>query len=108
MRSSMTSCRFRGVVLLLSSLCPLCLCGNSALADPKKPTYDEDVLPILKLHCAKCHDNEKQKGGLNLTTFAALQQGGSSGVAVVAGSPNKSRLYVLTTHAEEPKMPPSG
>ena len=75
--------------------------------DPKKPTYDEDVLPIVKAHCAACHGADKQKGGLNLATFAALKAGGSSGEVVVAGNPDKSRIYTLTTHKEEPVMPPS-
>jgi WD40 repeat protein len=61
------------------SLWALCLCGESLLADPKKPTYDEDVLPVFKQHRTNCHGNDKQKGGLNLATFPALQQGGSSG-----------------------------
>ncbi len=79
-----------------------------ALADPKKPTYDEDVLPVLKQHCVSCHGNDKQKGGLNVATFAALKQGGASGEVVKPGDTGKSRLFTLTTHAEEPKMPPSG
>ena len=41
-------------------------------ADAKNPTYDDDVMPILKQACINCHGNEKQKGGLNLATFAAM------------------------------------
>lgn len=82
--------------------------GRVASADPTKPTYDEDVLPVFKQHCTNCHGNDKQKGDLNLATFAALQKGGSSGAVVVPGNPDKSRLYTLSTHREEPKMPPSG
>ena len=78
----------------------------SAFADPKKPTYDEDVLPIVKLHCVNCHGTDKQKSGLNLATFAALKQGGSSGEVFKPGDPDKSRLFTLTSHKEEPKMPP--
>src|SRR5205085_1357755 len=90
------------------ALCSLCLCGETLQADPKKPTYDEDVLPVFKQHCANCHGNDKQKGGLNLATFAALQQGGSSGAVVTPGEPDKSRVYTLPAHKEEPKMPPKG
>ncbi|MGL4422660.1 MAG: c-type cytochrome domain-containing protein, partial [Gemmataceae bacterium] len=77
-------------------------------ADAKKPTFEEDIKPILVQHCASCHSNDKQKGGLNLASFAATMQGGSSGAVVMAGNPDKSRLYTLTAHTEEPKMPPSG
>jgi len=78
-----------------------------ALADAKKPTFDEDVMPILKQSCIICHSNDKQKGGLNMATFAATMQGGSSGVVVAAGNPDKSRLFTMSAHKEEPVMPPS-
>jgi hypothetical protein len=82
--------------------------GSRVLADAKNPTYDDDVLPIVKQSCINCHGNDKQKGGLNLATYAAMMQGGSSGVVVKAGDPSKSRIYTLSAHTEEPKMPPSG
>jgi hypothetical protein len=94
-----------GLTLGLFSLCTLCLCGSRSNADPAKPTYDEDVVAIFKQHCTACHGNDKQKSDLNLATFAALQKGGSSGAVVVPGDPGKSRVYKLTAHLEEPKMP---
>ena len=85
------------------------LVGKSgASADPAKPTFDEDVLPVLKQHCTNCHGNDKQKGDLNVATFAALQKGGSAGGVVTPGNPDKSRLFTMSSHKEEPKMPPSG
>jgi WD40 repeat protein len=81
---------------------------GSVFADPKKPTFDDDVLPIFKQYCGNCHGNDKQKGGLNLATFAAAKQGGSSGEAFKPGDPDKSRVYRLTAHKEEPFMPTSG
>jgi hypothetical protein len=96
---------------------PLLLCltltaalagGGRVLADGKNPTYADDVLAVFKQHCTNCHGADKQKGGLNLATYAALQAGGASGAVVAPGDPAKSRLYTLTAHAEEPKMPPSG
>ena len=82
--------------------------GRAATADPKKPTFDEDVLPVFKQHCTNCHGNDKQKGDLNLATFAAMKNGGSSGPVVAPGDPAKSRVYALSAHLDEPKMPPSG
>jgi hypothetical protein len=81
--------------------------GSRVHADAKNPTYVDDVLPIVKLHCANCHGDDKQKGGLNLATYAAMQQGGGSGAVVVPGNPDKSRIFTLTDHKEEPKMPPN-
>ncbi len=79
-----------------------------AKADPARPTFDDDVLPVLRQHCLNCHGNDKQKGDLNLATYAALQKGGAGGAVVVPGDPSKSRVYALSAHLEEPKMPPSG
>lgn len=89
------------IVLLASAIA-----AGASLADPKNPTYDEDVKPVLTQHCLGCHSADKQKGGLDLSTFSAVKAGGSSGDVLKPGDPDKSRLYALTAHTEEPKMPP--
>ena len=94
-----------GFALGLFSLAALCLNGSTSHADPAKPTYDEDVVAIFKQHCTNCHGNDKQKSDLNLATFPAMQKGGSSGAVVVPGNPDKSRVYLLSAHKDEPKMP---
>jgi hypothetical protein len=93
---------------ILSCVCAalLCPCGSYSFADSKNPTYADDVLPVLRQHCLGCHGPDKQKGGLDLATFAAAMQGGSSGAVVIPGDPDKSRLFTLPAHKEEPKMPP--
>ena len=80
----------------------------AARADAPKVTFDDDVAPIVRQHCQGCHNTDKQRGGLNLATYAALKLGGSSGEVVAPGDPDKSRLYTMTAHQEEPVMPPSG
>ncbi len=92
----------------LGAALTLIACGSRVLADAKNPTYEQDVLPIVKQSCANCHGNDKQKGGLNLATYQAMKQGGSSGEVVKPGDPGKSRIYTLAAHLEEPKMPPKG
>ena len=92
---------------MLRSCLILLLLPAVALADAQKPTFDEDVAPLLKQHCAACHNNDKQKGGLNMATFAMLKAGGSSGEVILPGNPTKSRLYTMSAHKEEPVMPPS-
>ncbi|MGL6073274.1 MAG: c-type cytochrome domain-containing protein [Fimbriiglobus sp.] len=90
------------------SFLALGLVSSAVLADAKNPTFNDDVLPVIKQHCMNCHSNDKQRGGLNLASHAAMMQGGSSGAVVVPGDPDKSRMFTLTAHKEEPKMPPSG
>ncbi len=41
-----------------------------------------DVLPILDARCAACHGDRRRKGGLGLTSTAAIAAGGSSGPVV--------------------------
>ncbi len=91
--------RIAVLFLLIVSCSPL-------LADAAKPNFVDDVLPVLKQSCVACHSDDKQRGGLNLASFASAMQGGSSGVVVTAGQPDKSRLFTLANHTEEPKMPP--
>ena len=98
----------RPLSLASFTIAAIACAGSSAFADPQKPTFDDDVLPILKQHCTNCHGNDKQKSDLNLATYAALKTGGAGGQVVVPGDPSKSRLYTLTAQTEEPKMPPSG
>ena len=41
--------------------------------------FENDVLPILKANCFRCHDGENIKGGLRLGSRAGLLVGGDSG-----------------------------
>lgn len=86
-----------GFVLLAAAL---------AASAQEKVTFQEHVLPIFENSCNKCHNPDKKKGDLDLTTFAALMRGGGSGAAVVSGDPDGSKLNRVMNHAEEPEMPP--
>ena len=44
----------------------------------EKVTYDDHVLPVFQAACLNCHNPDKTKGGLDLSTFAATMRGGSS------------------------------
>src|SRR5262245_260029 len=87
------------------ALIVLAVDGPRALADGKNPTFADDIAPVFKQHCTKCHGADAQKSDLNLATYATLQKGGASGAIIVPGNPDKSRLFLLVDHREEPKMP---
>jgi WD40 repeat protein len=72
----------------------------------KVVTFKDHVAPILRTHCLNCHNPDKSRADLNVATYQALMAGGSSGEAIAPGSPDKSRLYRLVAHLEEPHMPP--
>lgn len=71
----------------------------------EKVTYDDNVTPILRNSCFKCHNPDKAKGDLDLTTFSAVMKGGGSGKAVSPGDASGSKLFKAIAHAEEPFMP---
>ena len=48
-------------------------------AEPKKVTYEDDVLPIFRDNCLKCHNPDKLKGDLDLSSFSSAIKGGGSG-----------------------------
>lgn len=73
----------------------------------EKTTYADHVLPLVEQHCAKCHNPDKRKGDLDLTSYSGTLKGGGSGVVVVSGNPDSSKLIKALTHAEEPNMPPN-
>ena len=62
-----------------------------------------DVLPILLLRCVTCHGRQKQEGGLDLRSRAAMLKGGESGPALVAGDAEAS---LLIQKIRDQQMPP--
>ena len=100
--------RRRCLTLLVIPTLVLANAGLRASDDaPKKTNYKDDVAPIFNARCSACHNQDKKKGGLVLDNYTGLMQGGASGAVVEPGDPSNSRLYLLVTHEEEPKMPPA-
>jgi WD40 repeat protein/cytochrome c551/c552 len=71
-------------------------------------SFQDDVRPIFESACNSCHNPDKKKGGLDLSSYAAMMAGGSSGEIVIAGEAAGSRLYGCITKTAEPVMPPQG
>lgn len=73
--------------------------------------YEDIVATILETKCANCHNENKTKGDLLLTSHPALLKAGKSGeIAVVPGDLDKSELItrVMLTEEDEDRMPPEG
>jgi hypothetical protein len=77
------------------------------LGAQEKTTFADHVLPLVEQHCAKCHNPDKKKGDLDLTSYNGALKGGGSGASVVSGNPDSSKLWKAVTHSEEPTMPPN-
>ncbi len=93
---------FLGVaILLIVAAAP----AQGVAAAENGLTFENDVAPILKAHCFKCHGSGKQESGLDLRRRFTIVSGGDSGPAIVAGKPQKSLLIEMI---EDRQMPPKG
>jgi Protein of unknown function (DUF1553)/Protein of unknown function (DUF1549)/Planctomycete cytochrome C len=74
-------------------------------ADKVHPSLEQDVLPLLKARCLKCHSPLKSKGKLNLSGPRSLARGGTNGPIIVAGQLGKSILWDQVLNDEMPPKP---
>jgi cytochrome b561 len=72
--------------------------------------YLDIVGPSLDRRCGFCHSDDQSRGGLSLTSYESIMQGGRSGRAVIPGQPDKSDLYRRITLPMDHKdfMPKDG
>ncbi len=85
----------------------LLLLPFSTAAAEEPVSWHRGILPLLKVNCVSCHKPGKAKGGLDLSTYAALMAGGKSGASVKPGDAAGSSL-VEEICGEEPSMPKDG
>ena len=69
------------------------------------PSFETEVLPILRERCFECHSGNKPQANLDLTTRPSLLRGGESGSAVRTRAAESSLLWVRIAAGE---MPPEG
>src|SRR4051812_7765887 len=87
-----------GFAVFLSSMC-------AYAAD--KITYQDNILPLVEANCSKCHNADKKKADLDLTSYQGVLKGSGSGLVVLSGNVDGSKLWKALTHSEEPYMPPN-
>ncbi len=86
-----------------------CLAVSSSLArGAEKITYDDHIFPIFESKCLNCHNPDKKKGDLDLSTYMGAMAGSSGGKIALAGDGGSSKIYTVTVQTEEPVMPPEG
>ncbi len=86
--------------------------ASIALAAPlraaDKVTYNDQVLPIFRNSCLNCHNPDKKKAGLDLSTYQAALAGSDNGKVLESGNAGGSLLVKCVKQTEDPKMPPKG
>lgn len=73
----------------------------------EKITFDDHVSPVFQQACLNCHNPDKTKGGLDLSSYPATMKGSSGGKIVEPGD-LASTLIAVVEQTAEPKMPPEG
>lgn len=84
------------------------ICSMTWLTTPlcRADDYTENIAPILQARCVGCHDSENREGGLDLSTYEGIIEGGTSGPALTPGVTASSRMHWLASRKSEPAMPP--
>lgn len=98
--------KFGSRSILSASVYTLSLSGLQA----EPINFSEQVEPIFKDNCLKCHGPEKQKSEFRVDQRAVMLKGGDSGLAaIVPGDSKKSYLVeVISDHDSDMLMPPKG
>jgi uncharacterized membrane protein len=73
--------------------------------------YEDMIVPFMDKKCMSCHNTNKSKGGLVMTSYEGLMKGGKSGKPTLnPGSVEESELIqrVLLPDGHDDRMPPEG
>ncbi|WP_183561059.1 c-type cytochrome domain-containing protein [Mucilaginibacter sp. SP1R1] len=91
-------------------LAPILKKENRAVPIEQALVYQDVIAPIFETKCVSCHNADKMKGGLMLTTANAILKGGKTGKLFIAGQPGISLLLQRIHLPEDEKkhMPPVG
>jgi hypothetical protein len=85
----------------------IALLSRSPLSAQGPELFTGSVVPVLQGRCVQCHNGQKSRGGLNLTSRRFLLRGGDNGPAIIPGNSAASLLVQMVTGAE-PRMPKQG
>ena len=74
------------------------------------PVFEAFVDPILEAKCKGCHNHQKRKGDLDMTSYALMTRGGEHGPVWIQGNPAGSEIIkrALLPLEHEHHMPPEG
>ena len=87
-------------------LCALALAASPALRGAEADPHAAAAMTILRAHCFGCHNVEKKRGQLDLTSREAALKGGENGPVLKPGKGSDSPLVKLLAPGSDPHMPP--
>ena len=62
---------------------------------------------MIENNCGQCHNPDKKKADLVLTTYSGILKGSGSGQVVLPGNLDGCKLWRAINQVEEPTMPPN-
>ncbi|MDB5386603.1 MAG: Protein of unknown function (DUF1553)/Protein of unknown function (DUF1549)/Planctomycete [Planctomycetaceae bacterium] len=68
--------------------------------------FRDEIEPVLKESCHRCHGEKKQESNLRLDSREALLKGGKNGPTIVPGKPDESLLLKVLEYTGDIQMPP--
>src|ERR1051325_10090865 len=69
----------------------------------RDPLFKTEILPVLEKNCVACHGSAQKMAKLDLSSFAGMMQGSSSGPVIVPGKPERSLLWKLIESGQMPQ-----
>ncbi len=84
--------------------------NNKPAFDANQPLFVSTVKPILESRCENCHNADKHKGDLDLSSLEKIHNGGKNGPLWVSGNPDSSHIIqrALLPLEHKKHMPPQG
>ncbi len=85
--------------------------ASSDKSESDMQVYEDMIAPIFESRCMSCHNEQKLKGGLLMTSYENLFKKGKSGNSTIkVGLPDSSELYkrVVLPIDHDDHMPPDG
>jgi uncharacterized membrane protein len=72
--------------------------------------FNDAVMPVLQSKCVSCHNSEKKKGGLLLTSYEDILKGGKTREGIIPGNTATSEIFRRITLPKKHKefMPTDG
>lgn len=93
-------------ILTLLTLISMVLNAENKIPADQLEFFETKIRPVLAESCYECHNSiDKAKGKLALDWKTPTLKGGSEGLAVVPGKPEKSLLIKSIRHEDDLEMP---
>ena len=79
---------------------------QDARGEEPVPRWEQEIAPLLKRHCVKCHGPARAEGKLDLSTGDGLLRGGEQGSAIVPHDLDGSLVWKRIQSNEMPPESP--